>query len=53
MAVVPLRHNVSVGSLPRPRDLLVEQFEEAMANNLEEMNELAATNAYIAESFRK
>ena len=50
LAVVPLPSNVSIQSLPKPDDIVMESFEEAMRNNIHVA--LGQTYyGYIAESY--
>uniref|UniRef100_A0AC35GL31 Protein-tyrosine-phosphatase n=1 Tax=Panagrolaimus sp. PS1159 TaxID=55785 RepID=A0AC35GL31_9BILA len=50
LAVVPLPSNVSIQSLPKPDNIIMESYEEAMRNNIQ----IASSQAYygyIAESY--
>jgi protein tyrosine phosphatase len=50
LAVVPLPSNVSIQSLPKPDNVIMESFEEAMRNNIQVASG-QAYYAYIAESY--
>lgn len=49
MAIVPLPLNVSIGNLPSPDNIVIDAFDKALQNNMEQSS--SRYFGYIAECY--